>query len=315
MVTLSVVLPNYNYARYLDQRITSLLNQTFTDFELIILDDASTDNSREVIQKYAGDPRVRLQFYEKNSGQVYQRWNDGAKLARGQYLLFAGADDFCDERLFERVMGAIKQSPDIGFAFCNSYFVDERGDTIGMHHDPKSEREWSKDFVDGPEFWMRQLETAIAVVNAGAVVFRRDAFEREGGFSEKYWLVSDWMLYVALGDKWKIAYVAEPLNYFRQHPKTARETSSKNALSRLKDISQAFLELSRYDRLTDELRPYKTKWLAEIFLRALPRCTSPRAVGTCVAAVGRALRYDARFPIAVGLATLRVISRRLTFGK
>jgi glycosyltransferase involved in cell wall biosynthesis len=95
MPKISIVLPNYNYARYLDERIQSLLNQTYQDFELIIVDDASTDNSLETIDKYIADPRVKTIFYPNNSGSVYQRWNDGAEIATGEYLIFAGADDSC----------------------------------------------------------------------------------------------------------------------------------------------------------------------------------------------------------------------------
>src|SRR5947208_3535108 len=95
----SVVVPSYNYARYMDERLQSLLNQTFTDFEVIVTDDASTDNSREVILRHASDPRVRPVFFRKNSGSVYQRWNDGADLARGEYIIFAGADDSCHPTL------------------------------------------------------------------------------------------------------------------------------------------------------------------------------------------------------------------------
>ena len=86
---ISIVLPNYNYARYLDERIQSLLNQTYTDFELIILDDASQDNSIEVIEKYTADPRVKTKYFSENSGLTYKRWNDGADIAQGEYLLIA----------------------------------------------------------------------------------------------------------------------------------------------------------------------------------------------------------------------------------
>src|SRR6516225_2042937 len=75
---LSIVLPNYNYAGYLDERIQSLLAQTHGDFELLILDDASRDNSREVIERYTHDRRVRAHYYAENSGSTYPRWNDGA---------------------------------------------------------------------------------------------------------------------------------------------------------------------------------------------------------------------------------------------
>lgn len=103
-VKVSIVVPNYNHARFLDERMTSLLSQTFNDFELIVVDDGSTDNSREVIEKYCSDPRVQTLWFETNSGTVFQRWNDGASVAKGDYLMFANADDACAPTLLETLV-------------------------------------------------------------------------------------------------------------------------------------------------------------------------------------------------------------------
>jgi len=127
----SIVLPNYNYARYLDERIQSLLNQTYQDFELIILDDCSTDNSIEVIQKYLHDPRVKTKFYKENSGLPYKRWNDGADLAQGEYLLFAGADDSCDPTLIEKLVEKLDRNPSVGLGLCQSWITDSSGKITG----------------------------------------------------------------------------------------------------------------------------------------------------------------------------------------
>ena len=79
MPKVTVVTPNYNHARYLPQRLDSILAQTYQDFELIILDNASTDNSREVIESYAKDPRVKAIFNAKNNGSTFKQWKLGAK--------------------------------------------------------------------------------------------------------------------------------------------------------------------------------------------------------------------------------------------
>src|SRR5690242_21921320 len=87
--TVSVIIPNYNHARYLPRRIESVLRQSYQDFELILMDDASTDDSREVLSLYLSDPRVRVQFNEVNSGSPFKQWNKGVKLARGKYVWIA----------------------------------------------------------------------------------------------------------------------------------------------------------------------------------------------------------------------------------
>src|ERR1044071_7275803 len=96
MPKVSVIVPSYNYAPFLELRIESLLSQTFRDQEIIVVDDGSTDGSQELIRRYEAASAVRAVYYQVNSGKTYQRWNDGASRATGQYLLFAGADDYCD---------------------------------------------------------------------------------------------------------------------------------------------------------------------------------------------------------------------------
>ncbi|HET6990511.1 MAG TPA: glycosyltransferase family 2 protein, partial [Bacteroidia bacterium] len=93
----SVILPNYNHARFLEQRIKSILSQTFRDFEIIILDDCSTDNSREIIDRYRSDEKIsHVIFNETNSGSAFSQWKKGIQSASGTYIWIAESDDFCD---------------------------------------------------------------------------------------------------------------------------------------------------------------------------------------------------------------------------
>ena len=90
----SVIIPNYNYARFLTERIDSVLSQTFQNFELIILDDCSTDNSREVIERYRSNPKVSHIIYnQSNTGSPFAQWEKGLSVARGKYIWVAEADD------------------------------------------------------------------------------------------------------------------------------------------------------------------------------------------------------------------------------
>src|SRR5437879_548872 len=75
MPTVSVIVPNYNHARYLRRRIDSILAQTYRDFELILLDDGSTDESRSILSEYGNDPRVKIELNERNSGNTFKQWN------------------------------------------------------------------------------------------------------------------------------------------------------------------------------------------------------------------------------------------------
>lgn len=110
----SVILPNYNYARYLTERIDSILNQTLTDFELIILDDNSTDNSKDVIKKYESNPHVsRIIFNQENSGNTFSQWQKGIELAQGEYIWIAEADDIAEATLLEECINVMDDDPKI----------------------------------------------------------------------------------------------------------------------------------------------------------------------------------------------------------
>ncbi len=125
MPKVTVITPNYNHARYLPQRLESILNQTFQDFELIILDNASTDNSREVIESYKKDPRVRAIFNAENNGSTFKQWNLGLSHANGEYIWFAESDDYADPTLLATLVDRLDRHPNVGLAFCQSWAVDE----------------------------------------------------------------------------------------------------------------------------------------------------------------------------------------------
>jgi glycosyltransferase involved in cell wall biosynthesis len=234
MPKVSIVLPNYNYARYLDERIQSLLNQTYKDFELIILDDASTDNSLEVIEKYTADPRVKTQFYSENSGLPYKRWNDGADLAKGEYLLIAGADDSCNPKLLEKLVEKLDSYPSVGLVYAQSWGIDSQGNRTHLwktHTDKLDKDRWAQDFVDSGKNEFKYLLNKNTIPNASALLMRRQIFIEAGKFDVELRLTADWMLWAKMLMTSDIAFVAEPLNYFRTHPNTVRSGSEKSGLN------------------------------------------------------------------------------------
>ena len=229
--TVSVIIPNYNHARYLRKRIDSVLEQTYEDFELILLDDSSTDDSREILNSYSGNPRVALALNEKNSGGPFKQWNKGVGLARGKYVWIAESDDYADERLLERLVGVLDAKPEVTFAYCRSWRVAQDGEVSGFA-DPTTGTSdagrWTTDFVaDGREEFRQYLAQRNTIPNASAVLFRREAYERAGGADEKLRLCGDWKLWMAMALRGKIAYVAEALNYFRFHEASVRAQNQR----------------------------------------------------------------------------------------
>ena len=128
MPLVTVVVPNFNHALYLPKRIESVLNQSFANIELILLDDCSNDNSRAVMERYAEqDARISLLFNETNSGNTFRQWDKGLKMAKGKYIWIAESDDFAEYSFLSELVPLLEANDDIMLAYANSNVIDEYG--------------------------------------------------------------------------------------------------------------------------------------------------------------------------------------------
>ena len=247
MPKVSVIVPNYNHARYLRQRMDTVLGQTYRDFEVILLDDCSTDESREIIAEYAssekthpfkprlGHPEIRVELNQVNSGSTFKQWNKGIRLARGEYVWVAESDDYADARLLEGLAAVLDGDPQVSFAYCRSWRVvhdDQPEGYADWYLAELDARHWTEDFVaDGREECARYFVGNNAVPNASSVVFRKSVYERVGGADESLRACGDWKLWVLMALQGKIAYLAEPLNYYREHDATVRSKASAGVIA------------------------------------------------------------------------------------
>ena len=236
MPTVSVIVPNYNHARFLRKRIESVLGQTYQDFELILLDDCSTDDSRTILSQYADEPRVRLEFNEVNSGSTFKQWNKGVRLAQGKYVWIAESDDYADPRLLERLVPLFEADATLAYAYCRSHRVsaDDKVNGfsdwfLGEHID---RHKWTADFsAEGREECSKYFVRCNSIPNASSVLFRRDAYEGIGGADEKLVFCGDWKTWAAMAlSGGTVSYVAEPLNYHRFHTASVTERSERNGV-------------------------------------------------------------------------------------
>lgn len=225
----SIIVPNYNHARYLTRRLESIFAQTFKDYELIVLDDASTDNSREVLEDLAAkNPAMLLVLNEKNTGSPFAQWQNGARLAAGKYLWIAESDDFADPRFLETMVGTLERQPNVGLAYCQSFHVNAEGQVKGSceaWNRSLEEKRWQRDYVNsGRDEAARYLIIHNTIPNASAVLVRKDVFQRAVRGAESHRLAGDWWTWVRMLLESDIAFVAEPLNYFRMHERSVRDT-------------------------------------------------------------------------------------------
>jgi hypothetical protein len=227
--TVSVIVPSYNHARFLHRRVRSVLRQSFQDFELILLDDGSTDESRAILSEYASDPRVRLELNEVNSGGVFRQWNRGVSLARGKYVWIAESDDDAEPDLLQYLVAVLDGNPSVTFAYCRSQCISGEDQALGfadaIYLSSLDARRWATDFrADGQEECRTHLVRCNTVPNASAVLFRKMAYEQVGGADESLRLCGDWKLWASLALIGQVAYVAKPLNYFRIHQASVTST-------------------------------------------------------------------------------------------
>ncbi|HEU5395863.1 MAG TPA: glycosyltransferase [Verrucomicrobiae bacterium] len=234
MPKVTVIVPNYNHARFLPRRFESIFAQTCGDREVIALDDASTDGSREILRELAAKHPLQLIFNDRNSGIPFKQWNKGVAAARGEFIWIAESDDSAEPQLLERLVAALEANPKAGLAYCQTRRIDEHDVLAGTLGDWTADLDpvrWQNDFVaSGPAECATALMIKNTIPNASAVVFRRSVFERAGGAPEDLRLCGDWMTWVRMLLISDVAFVAAPLNHFRSHPNSVRSSSQLTRL-------------------------------------------------------------------------------------
>ena len=251
----SIIIPNYNHARFLEKRLQSVLNQTYQDFEVIYLDDASTDNSNEVFSRFAGDKHIRAYFNKINSSSPFKQWNKGVGLASGEYIWIAESDDFADERFLEELVPHLDMNPEVGLAFCKSWQVDEQDNIIAAWEEwiaDLNKDRWRENFIgNGKEECKRHFTVGNTIANASAVLIRRNIYEEAGYADETMKICGDWLLWIKMLMLSDIAFVAKPLNYFRLHQNTVRRRTFTNGI-RIKEDYRVLSYIAHYLEISEE---------------------------------------------------------------
>ena len=216
---ISVILPNYNHAPYLFERIESILNQTYNDLELLILDDASTDDSLRVLTGYSSQPRVQIIVNTVNSGAAFPQWNRGIHLAKGEYVWVAESDDSADPHFLETLVPLLDENPSVGVAYCQSRLMNQGGvyvgDSLNWTSDLDPER-WKADFINNGRDEVRNyLLYKNTIPNASAVITRRSVLRKVLPVDASFQLCGDWLHWGKLLLHSNVAYIAEPLNFWR----------------------------------------------------------------------------------------------------
>jgi glycosyltransferase involved in cell wall biosynthesis len=230
MPSVSVIVPNYNHSRYLPQRIESILGQTYQDFELILMDDCSTDDSLQILERYRGHPKVSgILYNQTNSGSTFRQWNKGVAQARGDYIWIAESDDWAEPDFLQTLIAVLENNPEVGIAYAQSRIIDSDGKQVCLWTEINNNPLFKNDFVlNGHTLLIEHMAFMNVIPNASAVVFRKKFFGSSSKNTTNYKLVGDWIFWINMLQLCKVAHVASPLNYFRTHSQNVRTATEKS---------------------------------------------------------------------------------------
>lgn len=227
----SVILPNYNHAPYLPQRIRSIAGQTYDNLEIIILDDKSPDDSQRVIRETVAELGIdaRLEFNEENSGNVFAQWRKGLAMATGDLVWICESDDFCDPDFLEHLIPAFADES-VNIAFGRIQFADAAGKFMAGLDAYRERAEagiWSDTLTRPAAEWFNgAFGVNNVIANVGGCVFRRvDLPEPVWKQAREFRICGDWFLYLHLAGAGQITYEPRAVAYFRQH---GQNTSASN---------------------------------------------------------------------------------------
>ena len=234
-LAISAILPCYNHADYIEERIKSVLRQSLTVSEIVFLDDASTDDSVSIARNLLSNAKCPVHYLLNsiNSGSPFSQWNKGILAARGNFIWIAETDDSCHTDLLQTLWNATREGSS-SMAWCQSTIID----TSGVHL--FSAEEWhnhiypglfTDDFqMSGEKFTRRYLCARNLIHNASAVLFSREAYIKSGMAASNLRYSGDWLLWINLLRGRSMSFVSQNLNYFRSHDTTSRANPDSERL-------------------------------------------------------------------------------------
>ncbi|SDB64989.1 Glycosyltransferase involved in cell wall bisynthesis [Flavobacteriaceae bacterium MAR_2010_188] len=278
MTKVSVIVPNYNHEKFLAPRLESIVNQTYKDFELIILDDASTDNSLEIIENYVNHFPGLIKFYpsDQNSGSPFIQWDKGIKCAEGEYIWIAESDDFASIYFLEYLVPLLEENKEVGIVCAKSNAINANGIEISEVHpifrgfEPQlfTTNVSLTKYFKGIRFIENDLVYRCLIPNVSGILIRKSNYLGAGGLNLDYKRNGDYDLYFRLLSFSDIIFYNRTLNNTRYHDE--KLTASNNAQS-FKELSSILkpifntLKLSSSKRL-EIMSFYFTVYKYDIFL-------------------------------------------------
>jgi glycosyltransferase involved in cell wall biosynthesis/SAM-dependent methyltransferase len=250
-VRVSAIVPNFNHGAFLRQRLDSILSQTYPLVDIIILDDASTDNSAVVIEEYASlyPDRIKVIRNESNSGNVFRQWRKGYEAAQGDLIWICESDDFCAPDFLSRLLPAFGD-PSVMLAFGRIQYADENGKEmpgLDAYRESAEAGIWDTR-VKRPahEWFSNAFGVKNVIANVGGSVWRRDKIlDEDWEIARSFRVMGDWYLYSVVAGGGQIAFEPSALSYFRIHQKNTSAGSVQKQASYYEEYARLMTALKQ----------------------------------------------------------------------
>ena len=220
----SVIVPNYNHAKFLTERLDSIYNQTIQDFEVILLDDCSSDESISILKRYASHKKTTHYLVnDQNPRGTFNQWEKGIELAQGSFIWIAESDDSCHIEFLEKLIAPLLKDDAIGLSFSQSKRMNTEGEITGnwiTHTQDYNNNIFVNDFIlNGTQFIEHYLISKNVIPNVSAVLFRSKSIKGILPLVQKSFFKynADWFYYIQILIHHKIAFISLSLNNFRYH--------------------------------------------------------------------------------------------------
>jgi glycosyltransferase involved in cell wall biosynthesis len=261
MPTISVIVPAYNSQNTILETIASIQKQTFTDFELIVIDDGSSDRTLELIQTVR-DPRIQVASYE--NGGVSVARNRGISLSTGEYITFIDADDLWTPDKLELQLKALQQHPAAGVAYSWTCFMDRQGK---FFHDDRPI------YFEG-NVYAELLKTNFLLSGSNPLI-RRTALADVGEFDSTLTHAEEWDLYLRLAAKYNFVVVPKTQIFYRQTAGSASAKIEVMEKDAIRVIDRAFqLAPAQLQFLKNQSLAHLYRYLAHLYLTKIPGATA-----------------------------------------
>lgn len=273
MSLVSVIIPAYNQGHYLDKAIQSVLDQTYQNFEIIVVDDGSTDNTADVAQSFS-DPRIRY-IYQENSGLSAAR-NTGIHRATGEYISFLDSDDlFLPEKL-ELLVSKLEDAPELGLVAGQAILIDENGQSLGEVFNKKLPKDPTRLLLANP-------------LHVGSVMLRREWQETAGFFDETLRSYEDWDMWLRLARAGcRMGWVDRPVSQYRFHQAQMTRDGRQMTTATFAVLEKTFNDPT----LPPNWQALRDPAYSQAHLRAAAQAYTARAFPTAVDHMNRAVQFN-----------------------